>query len=236
MLLLLSEDITHHHQPPQVSSGVSRLEGLDLSWSLRFCRPPGKQAWGACKAPWRSLLPGIIPWQWCPPGPFHLTGRKPEAWPSTPPLGRTASNPGSDWHPIQQLSTLPAPTLPKPEDTQRNETQPEPALGPPRSAADSPSGFLSRGSCSSMPRGRAGKDLTPWKRPWCWERLKAGGERDDRGWVGWMALLTRQTWVWASSGSRWWTGKLGVLQSMGSQRIRPEWLNWTELNRILCLP
>ena len=49
MLLLLSEDITRHHQSPQVSSGVSRLEGLDLSWSLRFCRPPGKQAWGPAK-------------------------------------------------------------------------------------------------------------------------------------------------------------------------------------------
>ena len=30
-----------------------------------------------------------------------------------------------------------------------------------------------------------------WKRPWCWERLKAGGEGDDRGWDGWMASLTR---------------------------------------------
>ena len=59
-----------------------------------------------------------------------------------------------------------------------------------------------------------------WKRPWCWERLKAGGEGDDRGWVGWMASLTRWNWVWASS-RRWWrTAKPGVLQSMGSQRVR----------------
>ena len=49
------------------------------------------------------------------------------------------------------------------------------------------------------------------------------GERDDRGWDGWMASPTRWTWVWASSGSWWWTGKPGVLQSMGSQRVRHKW-------------
>ena len=55
------------------------------------------------------------------------------------------------------------------------------------------------------------------KRPWCWEKLKAGGEGDDRGWDEWMASPTQWTWVWASP-RRWWrTGKLGVLQSMGSQ-------------------
>ena len=53
--------------------------------------------------------------------------------------------------------------------------------------------------------------------PWCWERPKAGGEGGDRGWDGWMASATRWTWVWASSGSWWWTGRPGVLQSMGSQ-------------------
>ena len=68
------------------------------------------------------------------------------------------------------------------------------------------------------------EELTHWKRPWCWERLKAGGEGDNRGWDGWMASLTRWTWVWASSGSWWWTGRPGVLQSIGSQ-LR----NWTEL-------
>jgi len=54
------------------------------------------------------------------------------------------------------------------------------------------------------------------EKTWCWERLKTGGEGDDRGWDGWMASLTRWTWVWASSWS-WWTGKPGELQSMGSQ-------------------
>ena len=55
---------------------------------------------------------------------------------------------------------------------------------------------------------------------WCWERLKAGGKGDNRGWDGWMVSLTQWTWVWASSGRWWWTGKPGMLQSMGSQRIR----------------
>ena len=63
----------------------------------------------------------------------------------------------------------------------------------------------------------------------CWQRLKAG-EGDNRGWGGWMASLTQWTWVWVSSGNGWWTGKPGVLQSMGSQRDTAEWLNWlTEL-------
>ena len=71
------------------------------------------------------------------------------------------------------------------------------------------------------------KELTHWKRPWCWERLKAGGEGDDRGWDGWMASLLRWTWVWVSSRSWRWTGKPGVLPSMGSQRVRHNWV--TEL-------
>ena len=57
------------------------------------------------------------------------------------------------------------------------------------------------------------------KKPWCWKRLKAGGEGDDRRWHGWIASLTQWTWVWTSS-RRWWrTEKPGVLQSVGSQRI-----------------
>ena len=65
------------------------------------------------------------------------------------------------------------------------------------------------------------------KRPWCWERLKAGGEGDDRGWDGWMESPTRWTWVWVSSTRCWRTGKPGVLQSMGSQRVEHNWV--TEL-------
>ena len=76
------------------------------------------------------------------------------------------------------------------------------------------------------------KELTCWKRPWCWERLKSGGEGDDRGWDGWMASPTRWTWILLSSGSWWWTGKPGILQSMGSQRVEHDWVteqNWTKL-------
>ena len=76
------------------------------------------------------------------------------------------------------------------------------------------------------------EERTHSKRPWCWERLKAGGEGDDRRWNGWIASQNRWTWVWASSGSWWWTGKPGVLQSIGSQRARHEWaaeLNWASL-------
>ena len=75
------------------------------------------------------------------------------------------------------------------------------------------------------------EELTHLKRPWCWERLKAGGEGDDREWDGWMASPTGWTWVWASSGCWWWTGKTGVLQSMGSQRVGHDWV--TELRQCL---
>ena len=75
------------------------------------------------------------------------------------------------------------------------------------------------------------EELIRWKRPWCWERLKEGGEGDNRGWDVWMASLTQWTWVWLNSGSWWWTGRAGVLHFMGSQRVRRDWvteLHWTE--------
>ena len=78
------------------------------------------------------------------------------------------------------------------------------------------------------------KELTHWERPWCWERLKAGGEGENRGWGGWMASPTWWTWVGASFRSWWWTGKTGVLQSMGSQKVGHDWatkLNWTVVLR-----
>ena len=58
-----------------------------------------------------------------------------------------------------------------------------------------------------------------------------GRRRDDRGWDSWMASPIWWTWVWVNSGSWWWTGRPGVLQFMGSQRVRHDWateLNWTE--------
>ena len=67
-----------------------------------------------------------------------------------------------------------------------------------------------------------------WKRPWCWERLKAGGEGDNREWDGCMASQIWRTWVWVSSRSWWWTRNPGMLQSMGSQ-IRTQLNHWTKL-------
>ena len=75
------------------------------------------------------------------------------------------------------------------------------------------------------------EELTHKKRLWCWEGLGAEGEGDDRGWDGWMASLTRWTWVWVNSGSWWWTARPGVLRFMGSQRVGHDWvteLNWTD--------
>ena len=67
------------------------------------------------------------------------------------------------------------------------------------------------------------------EKTWCWERLRAGGEGDNRGWDDWMASLTQWTWVKVNSGSWWWTGRPGVLQSMGSQSVGHYWtteLTW----------
>ena len=73
-----------------------------------------------------------------------------------------------------------------------------------------------------------------FEKPWCWERLRAGGEGDNRGWDGWMASPTQWTWVWVDSGSWWLTGRPGMLPFMESQRTGHDWateLNWTELMR-----
>ena len=93
--------------------------------------------------------------------------------------------------------------------------------------------FIGSSSWSSNTLATWWEEVTHWKRPWCWERLKAGGEGDDRGWDGWMASLIQWTWVWVGSRSWWWTGKPGMLQSMGSQRVghnRATELNWLILN------
>ena len=77
------------------------------------------------------------------------------------------------------------------------------------------------------------KELTHLKRLWCWERLRSGGEGDDRGWDGWMASLTQWTWLWVNSRSWWWTGRPVVLWFMGLQRVGHGWA--TELNWIILL-
>ena len=80
---------------------------------------------------------------------------------------------------------------------------------------------------------RMPKKTDSFERPWCWERLKAGGgEGDNRGWDGWVASPTQWMWVWVNSRSWWWTGRPGVLQSMESQKVGHDWvteLNWRRL-------
>ena len=69
---------------------------------------------------------------------------------------------------------------------------------------------------------------------WCWERLKAGGEGDNRGWGGWMASPTQWTWIWTNS-RRWWrTGKPGILQSTGLQRH--DWVTEQQLRNLQASP
>ena len=75
------------------------------------------------------------------------------------------------------------------------------------------------------------EELTHWKRPWCWERLKVGGEGDDRGWDGWMASLTWWTWVWVGPGAGDGQGSLACCSPWGCKELdTTERLNWTELN------
>ena len=81
------------------------------------------------------------------------------------------------------------------------------------------------------------KELTHLKRPWCWVRLKVGGEVDDRGWEGWMASLTQWTWVWVNSESWWWIGRPDVPQSMVLQTVghdQANELNWADLSNKDC--
>ena len=75
---------------------------------------------------------------------------------------------------------------------------------------------------------------------WCWEGLGAGGKGDNRGWDGWVASLTRWTWVWVNSWSWWRTGRPGMLRFMGSQRVGHDWateLSWrSKSGHPQCLP
>ena len=87
-----------------------------------------------------------------------------------------------------------------------------------------------RGTGSSNALATCWEEMTHWKRPWCWQRLKAG-EEYYRGWDSWRESPTQWTLFWTSSESWWRTGKRGVLQSMGSHRVGQDWaieLNWTE--------
>ena len=73
------------------------------------------------------------------------------------------------------------------------------------------------------------EELTHWKRPWCWERLKAGGEGDNRGWDGWMASPTRWTWVEQALGVGDGEGGLACCSPWGCKELDMiEWLNWID--------
>ena len=98
-------------------------------------------------------------------------------------------------------------------------------------------GFLWKEWCwswNSSTLATSCEELTHWKRLWCWEGLRAGGEGDDRGWDGWTASLTRWTWVWVNSGSWWWTGRPGMLRFMGWQRVGHYWA--AELTELMLCP
>ena len=75
-----------------------------------------------------------------------------------------------------------------------------------------------------------------WKKPWCWEKLKAEGEECGRGWGGWMASPIQWTWTWASSGKWWGTEKPGVLQSMGSKRTGHDLVTEKQLPSLIDKP
>ena len=78
------------------------------------------------------------------------------------------------------------------------------------------------------------KEPTHWKRPWCWERLRAGGEGDNRGRDGWITSPTQWTWVWANYGRWWRTGKAGTLQSMKLQTVVRDWTRTSFMEYCVC--
>ena len=88
-----------------------------------------------------------------------------------------------------------------------------------------------RWSWNSSTLATSCKELTHWKRPWCWEGLGAGREGVDRGSDDWVASPTGWTWVWVNFRSWWWTGRPGVIQSMVRlTNSRTQLSDWTELN------
>ena len=77
------------------------------------------------------------------------------------------------------------------------------------------------------------KSWTHLKRPWCWERLRAGREGDDRGWDGWKASPTQWIWVWVNSRSWWWTESHACWSPWTyKDSDTTEQLNWTKLKYI----
>ena len=114
-------------------------------------------------------------------------------------------------------------------------------IQPVHSEGDQPWDFFGRNDAKAETPVLGPPHLKSWliEKDWCWEGLGAGGEGDDRGWDGRMALLTRWMWVSVDSRCLWWTGRPGMLRFMGSQRVGHDWVtdliwsdvsDWTELN------
>ena len=91
--------------------------------------------------------------------------------------------------------------------------------------------FIGRTDAEAEPPILWPPDVKSWlnreKKPWCWERLKAGGEGDHRGWDGLMASPTQWTWVWAKSRRQWRTGKPGMLELHGVTKSQTWLSDWT---------
>ena len=94
--------------------------------------------------------------------------------------------------------------------------------------------FIGRNDAEANTSATWCKELTHWKRPWFWERLKAGGEGDNRGWDGWMASPTQWTWMSLSKLREMMKDRVpGLLQSIGSQRVMSNWV--TEQQSVICI-
>ena len=103
-------------------------------------------------------------------------------------------------------------------------------IQPVHSEVDQPQDFFGRNDAKAETAVLWPPHAKSWLigRLWCWEGLGAGGEGDDQRWDGWMASLTQWARLWVNSRSWWWTGRPGMLQFMGSQRVGHDWA--TELN------
>ena len=195
------------------SASLPGIQETCLSWDHPFC----SYFHSPHPTPSRGH-PFFMPQCW-------LLAQSASLWPTspppTPPMPSGQINLPSTWFqgchpsPTTWLSTLSRPQFPDYSITVSSQTT---WLTVPKwTPSWSESLFLLGFNCLPFPMS-----LLKF-RPWCWQRLKAGGEGDDRGWDGWTASLTQWPWVGASSGRWWKTGKPGVLQSMGSQKVRHDW-------------
>ena len=179
------------------------------SWTRTRCNTPGWLAllWLLTtnfEKPWRPSSPAPSPWS-SPSSPSSLL-----LWPTFHPTPSTPKD-----------KTTPA-SLNKWSEKNLQTSQPPThlirAFPPVNAKGNQPWIFTGRTNAEANPLATWCKEQTLWKRPWCWERLRAGGEGDDREWDGWTASPTQWKSVWANSGRQWRTGKPGVLQYLELRR------------------